>query len=227
MLIVRSTNLTQGTVTIYCDNKAALEAIFTERPRRGIYPLLALDYDFISIAHEMYRKMPITIAERWVKGHYQGNDRQVAYDLNELVDTMATDFRRHPPKGYTPKAQSLVHPLQTAAVISGGAIVTSKLKAIVYNNMFIQGLVETISKHSNLEASYLSTVDWEAHEIIIRSYSRYKRISVIKSIHGLWHTGAQKVRFGMETDGLCPCCWQHLETTAHVFQCEHPAVLTN
>ena len=136
MLIVRSTNLTQGTVTIYCDNKAALEAIFTENPRRGIYPLLAPDYDFISIAREMYRKMPITIVERWVKGHYQGNDRQVAHDLNELVDTMATDFRRHPPRGYTPKAQSLVHPLQTAAVISGGAIVTSKLKAIVYNNLY-------------------------------------------------------------------------------------------
>lgn len=107
LLIVRSAKLTTGTVTIYCNNKAAIEAIFAENPRRGIYPMLKPDYDFISIAREMCNKMPITIVERWVKGHYKGDDRQIAHDLNDLVDTMATQFRKSPPRGYTPSTKSL------------------------------------------------------------------------------------------------------------------------
>lgn len=131
-LVVRSFCLTTGTATIFCDNQAALEAVFTENPRRGVYPLLAPKYDFICIAKEMYIQMPIVIEHKWVKGHYQGDEWQVAHDLNALVDTMATQFRRAPPRGYTPKALSLTHPMQTVVLISGGAIITCKLKQIIY-----------------------------------------------------------------------------------------------
>ena len=227
VLIVRSTEIRSGSATIFCDNKAALEAVFTDRPRRGIYPLLAPDYDFISIAREMLRKLPIDIQPRWVKGHYTGDDRAVAHDLNALVDSMAAQFRKAPPRGYTPKAQSLTHSLQTAALISGGAIVTSKIKQIVYANMYKQGLRETTQKNTGWSPSFFLTVDWEAHEAVLRSYGRFKRLGIGKLVHGLWHTGAQKVLYGMDAEGLCPCCHQVLETVTHVYQCADEAVKTN
>ena len=156
-----------------------------------------------------------------------GDNRRVEHDLNALVDTMASHFRKDPPRGFKPRAQSLTHPLQTAALISGGAIVTSKLKQTIYTNMFAPGLEVTIVKHAGWDARYFSTVDWESHDIVFRSFSRYKRIGVCKAIHGLWHTGAQKVLYGFDSEGLCPCCQQVKETVDHVYQCTDTAVVAN
>ena len=190
-VIVRSTDLREGTVTIFCDNQAALENIFSESPKRGIYPLLAADYDFLGMARKIFRETPITIKHRHVKGHYTGDERRVEHDLNALVDTMANLFRKAPPRGFTPKSLALTHPLQTAVLISEGAIVTSKLKQIIYRNMFAPDLEATIRKHTGwTEAQFLS-VDWDAHVIVFRSFSKSRRIGLCKIIHGLWHTGAQ------------------------------------
>ena len=64
-------------------------------------------------------------------------------------------------------------------------------------------------------AQFFQTVDWEAHEMVIHSYSRFKGISISKCIHGLWHSGAQKVLYGKKEDGT------------HIFQCKDQAVITN
>jgi len=223
-VIVRCNELREGTVTLFCDNKTALENVFDENPKRGIYPMLAADYDFIVIARKLVKATPITINHRHVKGHYTGDERRVEHDLNDLVDTMSKKFRRAPPRGFTQKSLSLIHELQTAALISEGAIVTSKLRKTIYHNMFASGLKETIQKHTGWSDRQFTSVDWDAHDIVFRSYSKSKRIGVCKSIHGLWHTGAQKVLFGIDADGKCPCCNSDLETVAHVFQCTEELV---
>ena len=188
--------------------------------------MLAAEYDFLSIARAMYQKMPIEVRGKWVKGHFSGDERQVEH--NAMVDTMAGSFCKNPPGGYTPPAQSLTHSLQTAALISDGAIVTSKIKQTIYNNMFAQGLEKTIIRNNEWDPSYLQTVDWDAHGIVFRSFSRQKRLNLSKTIHSLWHTGAQnKVLFGMEAEGLCPCSHQVTETVVHVYQCTKTTTVAN
>ena len=202
-IIVRSNELREGTLTIFCDNQAALENVFSENPKRGIYPLLAADYDFIGITRKIAKETPITIKHRHVKGHYTGDEHQVEHDLNSLVDTMANLFRKAPPRGFTPKSLAKTHSLQTAVLISDGAIVTSKLKQTVYRNMFAPRLQETIKKHAGWTDTQFHSVDWDAHDIVFRSYSKSRRITVCKSIHRLWHTGAQQVLWG-EHRGFMP-----------------------
>ena len=99
---------------------------------------------------------------------------------------------------------------------------TSKLKQTVYRNLFSPGLEATIKKHAGWTVAQFLSVDWDAYDIVFRSYSKSRRISLCNSIHGLWHIGAQQVLFGMDTDGLCQCCNEALETISHVFQCPLP-----
>jgi hypothetical protein len=39
--------------------------------------------------------MPLTIAKEWVKGHYQGKNRQLEHIMNEHADDLAGAFQKH------------------------------------------------------------------------------------------------------------------------------------
>ena len=80
--------------------------------------------------------------------------------------------------------------------------------------MFAPGLEATIRKHTGWSAQF-------------RSFSRYQRIGLCKSIHGLWHTGAQKVLYKMSKEGICPCCQSAEETTTHVLQCTSESTIAH
>ena len=80
--IVLHLDITSGSVMLYCDNKGALENVFNEQPKRGIYPLLERDYDMLGAARAIRRDIPIKVTGKWVKGHYKGNNREIQHDLN-------------------------------------------------------------------------------------------------------------------------------------------------
>ena len=61
-VIVKLFGLTDGSVTLYCDNKSALETVFD--------PLLAVDCDLLLVARDLYRSLPVKIIAKHVKGHY-------------------------------------------------------------------------------------------------------------------------------------------------------------
>jgi hypothetical protein len=119
-VIVHIGSITAGSVMLYCDNKSALENVFDSEPKRGIYPLLAVDYDLLVLAKDILQAIPIQVNNSWVKGHYTGDQREVQHDLNALVDTLATSFRESPPAGYEPSAEPRFHPLQTVALYQEG-----------------------------------------------------------------------------------------------------------
>ena len=218
-VIVRLFDLKEGGVTLFCDNKSALENVFDSVPKRGIYPLLAVDYDLLVLAKDLLQALPITVRPEWVKGHYSGDNRQVQHDLNALVDTMADKFRKNPPRGYAPSATPMYHPRHGAVLIRGGSMITSKMKLVVYEQLFREPLVATICKRFKWTASDFQKVDWDIFSKTFRTYSRTKQLGMTKLVHGLWNTGEQQVKFKQDTLGLCPGCKEKFETTAHVFQC--------
>jgi len=141
-------SITTGQVMLYLDNKSTLENAFDSELKRGIYPLLAVDYDLLILAKDLLRAMPIQVKCAWVKGHYTGKHREFQHDLNALVDTLATNFRQHPPAGYEPSAAPLFHPLQAVAIYREGSMITSKLSRILYESQFQDGLIQTIMKRA-------------------------------------------------------------------------------
>ena len=219
MNIIHTFDIPSGCVTMFCDNKSALENILDGAPKRGIYPLLEADYDLLLLAKEMLSSMPIKIEGRWVKGHYSGDNRQVEHDLNSLVDTMATQFREHPPPGFHPSAFPLFHRSHKAAAYIEGSMITSKLVQQIYSRRFQKGLEETLCKRNKWTKQTFLSIDWDIFGKVFKSYSRFYQISVVKYVHGLWNTGQQKVLFKQDPHGLCPGCKREVETTHHIFQC--------
>ena len=215
--IVKLGDITEGTVTLFCDNKSALNNIFDAIPRRGIYPLLEADYDLLFLAKDLLQQLPINVIAQHVKGHYKGDHREVQHDLNALADEIAEQFRKNPPPEYTPSTQPYFHPRLGAEVYSTDSAVTSKLRRTVYENLYTDQLLATIWKRNKWDGIAVDAIDWEAFYGAFRSYIKFKQIGVAKFIHGLWNTGYQKVLFKQEAHGLCPCCHTEQETTSHVF----------
>jgi hypothetical protein len=123
--------ITAGTVVLYCDNEGALDNVFDEFPKRGIYPLLARDYDLLGAARALWRSLPITVNKQWVKGHYKGNQRETKHDLNDLADSLATHFQNAPPAGYKPRRVPLQHPDYEATLNHAGTTVTTTFRDII------------------------------------------------------------------------------------------------
>jgi hypothetical protein len=202
--------------------------VFEEVPRRGIYPLFAVDYDLILLGKDLHQTLPIKVVSKHVKGHYKGDYRDVQHDLNDLADEMAEQFRLNPPPGYEPSNFPWYHPAQAAVVLSGDSMITSKLKQVIYESLYFAPLMETIWKRNKWgEAVAFNDVDWLAFGSAFKSYSRYQQIGLTKMVNGLWHTGTQQVLFKLKGDGMCPCCREQLETTRHVYQCIAPNVVAH
>jgi len=201
-VITKISAITSGQVTLYCDNQSALENVFTSTPKRGIYPLLAVDYDLLVLAKDMLQALPIRVSWAWVKGHYKGDDRKIQHDLNDLVDTLATQFRVAPPAGYEPTSKPMFHQLHAAALYRDGSMVTGKLSTIIYERCFQDKLIQTIKKRTKWSDEVFASVDWDAFGKVFSSYSRFYQTSIAKFVHGLWNTGEQKFLFQQDSVGL-------------------------
>lgn len=116
--------------------------------------------------------------------------------MNDLVATTATEFRKNPPGGFASSDTSpLIHPVHGAVVISGGAVITSKLSQVIYGNIYLDPLLDTLWKRYKWDDSiYMEDIDWKAHGGTFTSYSRFQQIGLSKMVHSLWHTGAEKPR---------------------------------
>jgi hypothetical protein len=93
--------------------------------------------------------------------------------------------------------------------------------------MFSSKLHDTICKTARWSTNDFNKVMWPAHEQAFKTYSTHKRITLVKLIHGLWNSGAQKVKFNQDTDGLCPCCKKTEESLDHIYRCPEPSVVAN
>jgi ribonuclease HI len=208
-----------GKVTIYCDNETALREVFASpRHTNNPYKQLQADIDLLSYARQLVLHLSarITVKKEWVKGHFNGPNRQLKHDLNDLADNLAGDYNflkraraHHPP---------IVPPLYEAELIHENHIVTSKLQQIVVSSLHTKPLLQYIAKSANWEQSILEKIDWAAHKRAIHQFTGTSRIGVTKHAHALYHTNKKANQLYGTTD-LCPCCNVNVENLAHVFSC--------
>ena len=144
--IVAFFGISTGAVTLYCDNQGALDNVFDEYPRRGIYPKLERDYDLLGAARAIWRNLPIKVTGVWVKGHYTGPNREVQHDLNDMADLLAGYFQQAPLEGYKQRRVPLNHPEYEAVLYHSGSAVTTKFKDIIYHQSFADDLAANIQR---------------------------------------------------------------------------------
>jgi len=80
--------ITDGAMTLYCDNKGALKNAFQPIPA-GITPYFKTDHDLIKLAQSLINLIPIVISTAWVNGHYNGKDKEYKHTLNDQADRLA------------------------------------------------------------------------------------------------------------------------------------------
>jgi hypothetical protein len=85
----------------HCENKGVLTNVFSPTAP-GITPYLQTDADLVMKAKCLLNAIPITILVEWVKGHYNGKDREYKHDLNDIADSLATSFNRSPHPHFVP-----------------------------------------------------------------------------------------------------------------------------
>jgi len=219
--ITQHLELSSGSVTLYCDNSGALDNVFDEYPKRGIYPLLERDYDLLGAARAIRRELPIKVTGVWVKGHYKGDNRGTEHDLNDMADYLATQFQLHPPDGFRPRRMPALHPQYEAVLYNEGSMVNTKFRDIIYSLVFEKALRENIQRRTGWSKSEFDGVAWGAYGSAFRGLTTFRQIATMKLSHDLWNTGAQKKLFNQDPEGLCPACRAALETTDHVFQCSY------
>lgn len=217
--ILQLRNVLTGQCTIYCDNSAALNNVFKPSLDAGIYPLLESDYDLLGVARLLLSELPITIKHEWVKGHYNGPERQLKHDLNDEADELATEYRQRPDARFRPTAFPTAHPVLAAAVYSNGTMITSRLRNTIYANAYDPLLRNTISKTTGLTEHQMNRIDWTTHGAAFRALSRPQRLAVSKLVHNLWHTNSKAHQHSPTESPNCPLCTQALETSAHVLTC--------
>jgi len=84
--------ITEGAMTLYCDNKGALKNAF-HPIKAGITPYFKTDHDLIEVAQALITLIPIVISTSWAKGHFTGKNKQYQHILNEEADNFAGQYQ--------------------------------------------------------------------------------------------------------------------------------------
>jgi hypothetical protein len=127
--------VSSGKVTYYCDNNGVLKNVFSITAP-GISPYLQTDADLVMEAKRPIDILPITIIAEWVKGHYNGKDREYKHNLNETADSLATSFNSSPHPQYIPHHNPAARPPNYGAkILSEGSTVTCQLRHLMAKSL--------------------------------------------------------------------------------------------
>jgi len=66
--------ITDGSIDLFCDNKGAIAKVF-HLQQQGSTPYLSTDHNLINSCHQLLLMILLTIAVKWVKGHYSGTNK--------------------------------------------------------------------------------------------------------------------------------------------------------
>ncbi len=125
--------ISEGAMTLYCDNKAALANAFkTIKP--GITPYLTTDHDLVELAQALIHIIPIMITTEWVKGHYTGNNRQYQHDLNEEADKIAGQYQLDQSPHFTIR-KPLPPPGYKIRLLHDSSVLSAKVHSMIVNSL--------------------------------------------------------------------------------------------
>jgi len=206
-------------MTLYCDNKGALKNAFQPIPA-GITPYFNTDHDLVELAQSLLQILPIIVTTAWVKGHYEGKDKEFKHVLNDTADRLAGSFQAKQTPHHTIR-KPLPPPGYRVRLLYDSSTRITKIKSVLVTSMHEDNIVAHILKKSRWTRRVFDKVHWDAHERAFSRLPRPSQYSTAKLIHGLINTNKQNhLYYGQSS--MCPICNEEEESVDHVFQCSHP-----
>lgn len=114
----------------HCDNKGVLTNVFSPTAP-GIIPYLSTDADLVMEAKCLLGVILVTILAEWVKGHYNGKDREYKHELNEFAGSLATSFNSSPHPQLIPRIKPIAPLNYGARFLHDGSTITNKLRPLM------------------------------------------------------------------------------------------------
>jgi hypothetical protein len=93
----------------------------------GITPFLKLDYDLLETAQYLLSIFPLAIASQWVKGLYNGKQRELQHDLNDKADSLVMAYQRRQQAPFHNRCLPYAPPNYSVPLFHNNTVITSKL----------------------------------------------------------------------------------------------------
>jgi hypothetical protein len=211
-------NITDGKVTIGCDNEAALwEALSNERPS-STQP----SNDLIQAIQHQVHKSPVKWVGKHVKGHQDEKDNAVLDEwalANIDMDRRAKEYCSELLlQGSGPTIAERMEG-EGWRVLVNEVNIASNLGQTLYENIYKDACIEYWRDKDRLGFTPRDDVDWVAYRKAIKKLPPMKQIWTTKHYSGWEGTGTRMKQWEERETDECPRCNQQ-ETHRHVVQCK-------
>jgi hypothetical protein len=211
--------VTQGTVTIACDNKNAIDTLdpdFTPDPSMK-------NFDLVHAVWATIKESPIQWKGQHVKGHQDKNKQKLTRLelLNIEMDKLAKTYWRHL---YANPNAPLHQPVARQIYNEGWSIWAGTEKIVnPHRRTLYQRLQDPITqqywvRHGRYNEASTNNIDWD---IVTRANLRLppaRRRWITKHASNNCGVGQTLVEWKFQTDAACPRCGADEDTT-HVLRC--------
>ena len=214
-------------VTLYCDNKAAIEqtakihkAAGSTSILRGLVNPLTADYDVLHEIAVTFEAWTTPISMQHIEAHQDAkkpeHELTVPARLNIRADKLATKAIEQAQPDRTPS----MFPHAGAMLVSAKGPITRKLPQTIRYDIGAEMLLERLRTKYEWTARTEGQIDWDIHRALIKRHSK-RRVQVVKLVHNLVPTNVVRHRYGTITSPTCPLCQIHPETVHHMARCKH------
>jgi ribonuclease HI len=178
--------ITEGAMTLYCDNKGAPNNAF-KGIKPGITPYFNTDHDLIDLAQALLTLIPIVVSTSWVKGHYTGKARLYQHDLNDTADRIAGEYQKQQTPHFTIR-KPLPTPNYRIRLLYNASGLTAKVQSTIVSSLHGGNIERHIMRKANWTRTVFNKIHWDAHRRAFKRLPRYSQHSTAKLIQGLINT---------------------------------------
>ena len=213
-------SLTEGMITLACDNIKALDTLsptFLPHPRQA-------NFDLVSAVVALRKALPITIIPEHVRGHQDTKSTGTLTRLeilNVRMDQLAKDYWWHVVQhtnGF-PQAPCKVIEHEGWQLWQGGQKIVQPSAPHIYAATCSRPTQYWWRKEGHVTSEAYADTDWEVTAQTMRKLNTNKRLWVTKTASENCGVGTTLVQWNYQDDATCPRCGHAQETTHHVSTC--------
>ena len=211
-------DIQEGAITIGCDGKQALRAVFDEwdpEPHRK-------DFDIIHELRQIRKKLPIRTVPHWVKGH-QDDDKNKILDVWAKINIeMDLRAKRHLKSQTIASIPNLHFGKEPISFWLGNTKLTRFDVPYLYDEIVGRKLAAYWGRKHDIPAHLLDAINWEQQGIALKNWHNGSHRWFIKFATGFFGVGKMMKRRGEQDHAKCPRCDIEGEDNRHVIQCQDP-----
>jgi hypothetical protein len=197
-------NLSNGVITLYCNNKGTTRLL---RSLKYQSVSTSLDDDGDLLTEIRYQLKHLEKLAQ-ISFRYCDLEAKIGDEIpRQFISDLGTEFNPHRAALSFPlPVATFVNPPHNAVQLHlNGLPLLSKVKGTLRHELYKASLQVTICKQEGWTDYQFNQVDWSAHEYAFQSTWSAKRITYTKLVHNLLNTNVKNKQFYGKSD-LCPCC---------------------